>query len=410
MHGVGLLDSGPTEAMTHRPDPSVLRRLCHWGPLLALSVILVVSCAAVLDSLLWLWPLGTAGALWNLMALIGWTVLILYHYLRALVVGPGRVPTGWRPAKREDEHFLQFCSICQGFKAPRSHHCRKCNRCVMKMDHHCPWINNCCGHKNHSNFTWFLLFAPLGCIYAAVILVMTMYTQLYSRLSFEMTKMKIDMSVPQVSHVPFGISAFATSLFALGLALGTTIAVGLLFCLQMKSILRNRTSVESWIEDKAKERISYYNLQEEFVYPYDLGSRWQNLREVFRPWGASCGDGITWRVLDGCHQYNLTVEQLKQKADKQARAVVYRAVKRYSGSCLPVTAGWRAMIGIPCTEEPSLAPPPWRCHHRDTSHKPTPNPYVPFLEGNKGELMSCVEAQSQPQNGLLRFQQSTNPR
>ena len=97
MHGVGLLDSRPTEAMTHRPDPSVLRRLCHWGPLLALSVILVVSCAALLDSLLWLWPLGSAGALWNLMALIGWTVLILYHYLRALVVGPGRVPTGWRP-------------------------------------------------------------------------------------------------------------------------------------------------------------------------------------------------------------------------------------------------------------------------------------------------------------------------
>lgn len=37
--------------------------------------------------------------------------------------------------------YLQFCDVCSGFKAPRSHHCRKCGRCVMKMDHHCPYLN-----------------------------------------------------------------------------------------------------------------------------------------------------------------------------------------------------------------------------------------------------------------------------
>lgn len=56
-------------------------------------------------------------------------------------------------------------------------------RCVMKMDHHCPWINNCCGHLNHAYFTSFLLLAPLGCSHAAVIFIMTMYTQLYERVS-----------------------------------------------------------------------------------------------------------------------------------------------------------------------------------------------------------------------------------
>lgn len=54
-------------------------------------------------------------------------------------------------------------------------------RCVMKMDHHCPWINNCCGHTNHAYFTSFLLLAPLGCSHAAIIFIMTMYTQLYER-------------------------------------------------------------------------------------------------------------------------------------------------------------------------------------------------------------------------------------
>ena len=42
--------------------------------------------------------------------------------------------------------------------------------------------------------------------------------------------------------------------------------------------------------------------------------------------------------------------------------------------------------------------------------EPTPNPYISFLEGNKGELVSCLEAQSKPQNGLLRSQRSTYPR
>lgn len=26
----------------------------------------------------------------------------------------------------EDVTNLQFCIVCQGYKAPRSHHCRKC--------------------------------------------------------------------------------------------------------------------------------------------------------------------------------------------------------------------------------------------------------------------------------------------
>lgn len=58
----------------------------------------------------------------------------------------------------------------------------------MKMDHHCPWINNCCGHLNHAYFTSFLLLAPLGCSHAAIIFIMTMYTQLYERVSTLLTQ------------------------------------------------------------------------------------------------------------------------------------------------------------------------------------------------------------------------------
>lgn len=30
--------------------------------------------------------------------------------------------------KATDTQYLQYCTVCQGYKAPRSHHCRKCER------------------------------------------------------------------------------------------------------------------------------------------------------------------------------------------------------------------------------------------------------------------------------------------
>ncbi|XP_058043228.1 palmitoyltransferase ZDHHC6 isoform X5 [Ahaetulla prasina] len=257
----------------------------------------------------------------------------------------------------QDSMYLQYCKICQSYKAPRSHHCRKCNRCVMKMDHHCPWINNCCGFQNHASFTLFLLLAPLGCIHAAFIFVMTMYTQLYNRVSFGWSSVKIDMSAARRDPrpiIPFELSAFAASLFALGLALGTTLAVGMLFVIQMKIILKNKTSIESWIEEKAKDRIQYYQTKEVFVFPYDLGSKWDNFKQVFTWSGNPEGDGLEWPIREGCHQYSLTVEQLKQKADKRVRSVRYQAIEDYNGAFCPVTKGVRTFCTTPCTEEPRI--------------------------------------------------------
>ncbi|XP_017590677.1 PREDICTED: palmitoyltransferase ZDHHC6 isoform X2 [Corvus brachyrhynchos] len=296
------------------------------------------------DAALWYWPWDTAGGSVNFVMLLNWTVMILYNYFSAMFVGPGYVPLGWTPEKSQDCMYLQYCKVCQSYKAPRSHHCRKCNRCVMKMDHHCPWINNCCGYQNHASFTLFLFLAPLGCIHASFIFIMTMYTQLYNRISFGWSSVKIDMSAAKRDPrpiIPFGLSAFAASLFALGLALGTTIAVGMLFIIQMKVILTNKTSIESWIEEKAKDRIQYYQTGETFIFPYDMGSKWKNFREVFTWSGIPEGDGLDWPVRDGCHQYSLTVR--------------YRAIEDYSGVCCPVTKGVKTFFTTPCTEEPRIA-------------------------------------------------------
>ncbi|XP_053439678.1 palmitoyltransferase ZDHHC6 isoform X2 [Nycticebus coucang] len=211
--------------------------------------------------------------------------------------------------------------------------------------------------RHHVLITVENVTAPLGCVHAAFIFVMTMYTQLYNRLSFGWSTVKIDMSAARrdpVPIIPFGLAAFAATLFALGLALGTTIAVGMLFFIQMKIILRNKTSIESWIEEKAKDRIQYYQLDEVFVFPYDMGSRWKNFKQVFTWSGVPEGDGLEWPIKGGCHQYSLTIEQLKQKADKRVRSVRYKVIEDYSGACCPLNKGIKTFFTSPCTEEPRI--------------------------------------------------------
>ena len=54
-------------------------------------------------------------------------------------------------------------------KPPRTHHCGKCNLCVLKMDHHCPWLGTCVGLLNHKQFWLFLLYSSLGLLSVAAI-------------------------------------------------------------------------------------------------------------------------------------------------------------------------------------------------------------------------------------------------
>ena len=80
----------------------------------------------------------------------------MYHFLSAMVDGPGYLPLGWKPKEvfnftyfslkmlllkylhlqgtpEELVNLLQWCSECAGYKAPRAHHCRKCGRCKIEF-------------------------------------------------------------------------------------------------------------------------------------------------------------------------------------------------------------------------------------------------------------------------------------
>ena len=58
--------------------------------------------------------------------------------------------------------YKESCDICKINNLPmRSHHCKKCGRCVLKYDHHCSFTGTCIGENNHLNFIIFLFFQSI---------------------------------------------------------------------------------------------------------------------------------------------------------------------------------------------------------------------------------------------------------
>ena len=68
----------------------------YWGPILALSVIFIITVVGFKCSLMW-WPVYTKGSWINLTIYFTWLFLILYNYFLAAFKGPGFVPLGWEP-------------------------------------------------------------------------------------------------------------------------------------------------------------------------------------------------------------------------------------------------------------------------------------------------------------------------
>ncbi|CAK8683008.1 unnamed protein product [Clavelina lepadiformis] len=326
-----------------------LWRILHVGPLTAIFVIFVCYTVSVIDSSLWFMPTSSAGigGKLNIIILTIWLALILGNFLRAILIGPGYVPKNWAPEEKSDSKYLQFCQVCQGFKPPRAHHCRTCKRCVLKMDHHCPWINNCCGHNNHTNFVLFVLFAPIGCLHAFIVLIGTIWFQLFRRADYLRTAVK---------PVHFSLNAFFITLFAAGLALGTIIAVSVLLYYQIKIVLTNATGIEQWIIEKAEDRRIERN-ERPFIYPYGYG-RLDNISQVINWQCKPCGNGYKWPVVQGCNQYTLTIEQMKQKILKRNREVPFDVIRAYSGSWFPITHGVSTCCCIPFTDEPRISVKP----------------------------------------------------
>ncbi|KAL8451944.1 hypothetical protein Emed_001679 [Eimeria media] len=60
---------------------------------------------------------------------------------------------------------VRVCKWCALPKPDRTHHCRVCRTCVLRMDHHCPWLANCVGWGNHKYFMLLLFYGTLTCVF-----------------------------------------------------------------------------------------------------------------------------------------------------------------------------------------------------------------------------------------------------
>ena len=86
-------------------------------------------------------------------------------HLASMLSDPGKVSP-------EDESLLiegPYCYVCDLNKAPRTHHCKICEKCIINMDHHCPWINNCVGFNNQKHFILFTVYTIMLCAWLIVV-------------------------------------------------------------------------------------------------------------------------------------------------------------------------------------------------------------------------------------------------
>ena len=298
-------------------DWSTLRRLYHWGPITTFFIIFIINCTTFHSGIILVYHPPSNFQYYNLIVFCIWDLLIISAYTHS-VRGPGYLDKGWKPTEDGDAEYLLYCKKCEGYKAPRSHHCSFCNRCVLKMDHHCPWINNCVGYKNLDHFVRFLFFIILGCCHS-------MFTMIKFKHHLHNSEFILFPPVLAISRVSLAV-LYGT----MGLAILTILSCAALVYFQLKGVMSNKTNIESLIVDRAKDARNYDPTIPAFNYPYDFGYN-NNFNQVF---SDLIHDGIKWPVAPGCDQYTLTREEKRLKELKKKWAVRYTVVASYTGSLI----------------------------------------------------------------------------
>lgn len=108
------------------------------------------------------------------------TGLMVLCYARTVLVDPGGLAPRSRAGVRTSSNVWEdrfetkeskmcggqrYCKWCNMYKPDRTHHCRICERCVLKMDHHCPWIMSCVGFRNHKFFFLLIFYGAVDCVF-----------------------------------------------------------------------------------------------------------------------------------------------------------------------------------------------------------------------------------------------------
>lgn len=127
------------------------------------------------------------------------------------------------------------CAICLVVKAVKTHHCRMCGACVLRMDHHCGILGCCIGLYNHGYFIrtlFFLVNTIVLTIKHEILLIRTN------------TCLSCNITLFFIVRMYFYITLFGLIFFFLIYSLG--------------NILQGKTTIDC-LRDKSKKEMSIEN-------------------------------------------------------------------------------------------------------------------------------------------------------
>lgn len=259
-------------------------------------------------------------------------ILWISYYL-AIITPPGSPSADFTLPKSEFDQpqsiWRKYCIKCQNYKPERTHHCKKCGTCVLRMDHHCPWTNNCIGYYNLPHFIRFLFWILVTLSYGFIYYVFKIW------------------SIYNIRNLPYYlISKFILTSYIINTLLISflLLTISILFFRCISSICSNQTMIESWEWDRIQDvfytenfwikirhnykliypdlpdpipnlqswKINYRILKkdtqiplnfsfDDLVFPYDLGSSYENLVDSLGPiytwlypFGKPSGNGVSF--------------------------------------------------------------------------------------------------------------------
>ena len=183
-------------------------------------------------------------------------LLTFITHLLSMCKSPGYVPIPYKPQTNYYEinsnstvitnnSLLQdrsdlFCKKCNNPRPLRSHHCKICGKCTLKMDHHCHWIANCVGYYNQKNFYQFLFYSTFGDLIGFFLLIIRFMSCNLSIKENIPNDIKIDSPFTLIYYLwePINIMIGILCSFAM------TISIGTLFYKQTWMLLLNQTTID----------------------------------------------------------------------------------------------------------------------------------------------------------------------
>jgi len=160
-----------------------------------------------------------------------------------------------------------YCKKCLLVRPERAHHCKICQKCILKMDHHCPWVANCVGLKNLKYFCLFLFYATCGNSIAFIsLLTKIFYIDIDAKIN-EVYGNNADSNIGYSKNKNYTaldlVLALKDPLICIMgtiLAFFMSVSIGFLFSVQLLNLIKNKTTIELKIYDNKDSPYKHENI------------------------------------------------------------------------------------------------------------------------------------------------------